>query len=304
MTPSTSGTVAPAPPTAASPSWWGADSDRHRLLPGHDRPDGAFVKVMRPATAAYVHLRTAFSAARAAGEARLGPRVLEASTDTATLVLEDRTATAKTATLDDLQNPDHRSRHLALRRQVMSLDVPDARRATVFDDVRTLHQLSIDVVAPLPADLPWMLRLLDDAELRIAAVGADSAFCHGDGNVSNVMLAPDGRQDLLDWDVAAMMDPLQDLGAVLAEIAGSEQEAREIFEQAWGSFDLALFARARVYGVADGVRWGLLGGYVGAVDPGTHEYSKFSDWQFLRARWALAAPTFDDHLRAVTGSSS
>jgi aminoglycoside phosphotransferase len=292
-------TIRPAPPTMASPSWWGADSDRHRVLPGPDGSPGGFVKVMRDATAAYVDLPTAFAAAEAAGGRGIGPVVHAADLATRTLVLEDLTGLAKTATLDDFQSADVVSRYLALRRSVHDLVVPPARHASVFDDVRTLCSLAEDRHTTLPGDLPWMLRTLQDAERRILATGYDPVLCHGDGNICNVLLDPSGRPYLVDWDAAAVMDPLQDVGAALFELAPSDDDARPLFELAWGSWDAALFDRARVYGAADAVRWGLVGAYVDSVDPGTHEYSKFSDWQFLRARWALADPHLDDRLRRL-----
>ncbi|MFJ9893534.1 phosphotransferase family protein [Streptomyces sp. NPDC091280] len=289
--------IRPAPPTMASPSWWGADSDRHRVLPAHSATPGAFVKVTRPASAAYLHLPTVFGAARAAGEAGIGPQVLHTDPAARTLVLEDFTGRAKTATLHDFLDHPLVHRYLALRRTVDRLAVPDPRRATVFDDIRSLRALTERQATVLPEDLPWMLRVLDDAEQRIAATGYDTEFCHGDGNVSNVLIDAAGRPYLVDWDVAAVMDPLQDIGAVLAELAPSDDDARELFESAWGRWDAKLFDRARVYGIADLVRWGLVGAYVNSVDPGTFEYSKFSDWQFLRARWALAASQLDDRFR-------
>ena len=293
------GTSRPAPPTMASPSWWGADSERHRVLPGPDGGPGRFVKVMRAATAAYVDLPTAFAAAAAAGAHGIGPRVLSADLPGRTLVLDDLTGLAKTATLDDFADADVVSRYLALRRSVHDLAVPPARHASVFDDVRALCALAAGRRATLPGDLPWMLRTLADAEDRILATGYDRVFCHGDGNISNVLLDAVGRPYLVDWDTAAVMDPLQDVGAALFELAPSDDDARPLFELAWGSWDAALFDRARVYGAADAVRWGLVGAYVDSVDPGTHEYSKFSDWQFLRARWSLADPHLDDRLRRL-----
>jgi hypothetical protein len=41
----------------------------------------------------------------------------------------------------------------------------------------------------------------------------------------------------------------------------------------------------------------VIGAYCDAVRPGTQEYSKFSDWQFLRARAGLSDPHFDDRIR-------
>jgi len=283
----------------ASPSWWGADSERHRLLPGPDGSPGGFVKVMRAATVAYIDLPTTFAAAASAGEQGIGPRVLTADLPTRTLVLEDLTGLAKTATLDDFGDDDVVHRYLALRTSVHALAVLQARRASVFDDIRAVYSLAVDAHATLPDDLPWQLRTLQDAEDRIVATGYDPVLCHGDGNISNVLLDTAGRPYLVDWDVAAVTDPLQDVGAALFELAPSDDDARPLFEIAWGSWDAALFDRARVYGAADAVRWGLLGAYVDSIDPGTHEYSKFSDWQFLRARWSLADPRLDDRLRKL-----
>jgi hypothetical protein len=47
------------------------------------------------------------------------------------------------------------------------------------------------------------------------------------------------------------------------------------------------------------VRWGLIGAYADATRPGTLEYSKFSDWQFLRARGGLGDSHFHDRLRSL-----
>ena len=68
---------------------------------------------------------------------------------------------------------------------------------------------------------------------------------HGDGNVSNVLIAEDGSVLLVDWDRAGDMDPFEDLGSLLAELAPQEPEARAIFERWHGRMDEGLLARAR-----------------------------------------------------------
>ncbi len=68
---------------------------------------------------------------------------------------------------------------------------------------------------------------------------------------------------------------------------------------AYGPFDSALIDRPRIYGIADSLRWALIGSYCDAVKPGTHKYSKFSDWQFLLARAGLRDPHFDDRVRNI-----
>jgi thiamine kinase-like enzyme len=143
-----------------------------------------------------------------------------------------------------------------------------------------------------------MWRMLAAAEERITAAGVDLVPCHGDGNVSNVLVVED-RLLLVDWDCAGLMDPMQDLGVLLAELRPHDAEARQVFELAHGSWDAALFARARVYGVADQLRWALVGLYADAVRPGTLEYAKFAEWQLLRARTGLRGPGFAEHLRSL-----
>ncbi|MBB2903348.1 hypothetical protein FHR75_004190 [Kineococcus radiotolerans] len=293
----------PAPATMASPSWWGADSERYRLPVGPGGEPAAFVKVVREVSTAYVDVAGSFAAAQAAGLAGLGPRVQSVGLAERVLVMDDHSATCRTATSEAFLDDAVLERYLAARRAVQHLDVPAARRASVFDDIRTVHAAALRHGAQLPDDLAWMLRILAVAEERITAAADREAnpdtgavFCHGDGNVSNVLLDEAGQVLLLDWDVAAVMDPLQDLGAVVSELTSTEDEARELFERAHGSWDRSAFARCRLYGVADLVRWALIGSYVDSVDPGTLEYSKFADWQFLRARWALAERSLDDRL--------
>jgi len=114
-----------------------------------------------------------------------------------------------------------------------------------------------------------------------------------------MVMRADQRLLLVDWDCAAMMDPLQDLGSLLQEIRPADPDAREVFEMYWGSWDQTLFDRCRVYGVADCVRWSLIGIYADLVRPGTLEYAKFADWQLVRARAALRDPCFGDRIRSI-----
>jgi len=285
--------------TMASPSWWGADSQRWSVRSGVPDPvvgAAAFVKVMEPHARAHVDIGAAFGAAREAGAAGIGPRVLAADVERGVLVLADLTETFGTATVDRFDDPAAAERLVALRRAVHSLPA-FGRRASVFDDIRAAHALAVGAAADLPVDLGWMLRLLEPAQRRIEATGYDPLPCHGDGNVSNVLVERAGTGlRLVDWDRAAVMDPLQDLGVLLHEIRPFDTSAREVFEMYWGHWDGALFDRCRVYGIADCLRWGLLGRYAGAVAPGTHEYTKYADWQFLRARAGLRDPHFDDRL--------
>lgn len=107
------------------------------------------------------------------------------------------------------------------------------RRASVFDDLVMVRGLIATVSQALPADFDWMVRTLALAQARSASAGFDAGPCHGDTNVFDVLMLDDGGVRLVDWDVAALMDPLQDIGALLAEIRPFDSDAREVFEMAW-----------------------------------------------------------------------
>ena len=285
-------------PTMASPSWWGADSecfDVRSSGEGSSLPT-AFVKQMIGHAAAYIDIRQAFAAATEAGKLGVGPAVYASDATAGILVSENLVDSCSTATLNVFDDDGRLEQLIRLRERVRAF-ATITRTATVFDDLRTLTALAAATDVSLPADFDWMMRMLRMAETRITATGFDLVPCHGDGNVSNVLLTADGRMLLVDWDVAAVMDPLQDIGVLLAEVRPFDSAAREAFEMAWGSFDQSLFDRSRVYGVADCVRWGLIGAYADAARPGTLEYSKLSDWQFLRARAGLGDIHFHDRLR-------
>jgi hypothetical protein len=290
--------TADATPTMASPSWWGADSECFDVRSAEEfgSPSAAFVKTMIGHAGAYVDIPQAFAAATEAGESGVGPAVFASDPRTGILVLENLVDTCSTATLNVFDDDARLEQLIGLRARVRGFTTI-TRTATVFDDIRTLTELAAANSVRLPADFGWMMRMLAPAEKRILATGFDAVPCHGDGNVSNVLLTDDGRMLLVDWDVAAVMDPLQDVGVLLAEVRPFDSTARVAFTMAWGSFDQSLFDRARVYGVADCVRWGLIGAYADAARPGTLEYSKLSDWQFLRARAGLGDIHFHDRVR-------
>ena len=154
--------------------------------------------------------------------------------------------------------------------------------------------------ASLPADIAWLLSSVAEAGGAIAACGRDSVPAHGDGNASNVLVAEDGSVLLVDWDRAGDMDPFEDLGSLLAELAPQEPEARALFERWHGSMDEGLLSRAMLYGAADDLRWGLIAATLAATSPRTSlEFLKFASWRFLRCRMAVRDPRFPERVRTV-----
>lgn len=289
--------VTAATVTMASPSWWGADSTRHR---GRLDGDPVFVKEYTPSSRAYLDVSSAISAATSAGHAGIAPQVVAVSPTGEAVAFVDLTDSHSTATLGDFATIADYEKLFALRAAAATV-APTARQASVFDDIIALRAGLFRHGVTLPSGTDVLFRVIAEAEARITAVGVDAEFRHGDGNISNLLRRrEDGAFLLVDWDWAALMDPFQDLGSAIVELADDENHARHLFELSHGCFDGALFARSLLYGYADFVRQALIGALANHLDPGTFEYSKFSDWQFLRARNALLTTHADELLRSVS----
>ena len=282
----------------ASPSWRGVDGTPWRVRDA-DTGEGLIVKTMHDDSALYIDTACAFSAAREAAKSAIGPDVLHADPDAGVLVMEDLNDGWRTGTLELLLDPAIRDRVIAAR-QAFHKGPKLARNATVFEEIERFLGDARAADAYLPADIDWLLENVRAAGEAIAASGIDLVPAHGDGNVSNMLVGPEKQIRLVDWDRAANMDAFEDFGSFLAEAYPFDAEAQEAFEVFHGRQDERLFNRARLYGLADDLRWGLIGALLAAKSPRTKvEFLKFADWRFLRCRMGLRDPRFAERLRRV-----
>jgi hypothetical protein len=289
----------PAIPVLASPSWRGVDATLLRLRKASG--ETCLAKAMDEDTDAYSDISIAFRAAQQASAAGLGPKIHAADSAARTLVMEDLTASDgwATGTLDRLADSATRHAVIAAKKN-FHRTAALGRAVNVFDHVDALLAKCQAAKAPLPEDIAWLSSSVREARDAIRASGIDTVPAHGDGNVSNVMIAADGAIRLVDWDLAGDMDPFEDLGSFLLEAHDSESDAIESFEAFHGCYDRALFNRAWLYGIADDLRWGLVGALLaGTSRRVTYEFLKFGDWRFLRARMGCRDPRFSEKLGRV-----
>ncbi|WP_157505440.1 phosphotransferase family protein [Geminicoccus roseus] len=286
----------PAFAVLASPGWHGVDGVHFKAT----LPDGTrrHVKAMHDDARHYVDLGTAFLAARQAASMGIGPAVERGSLADGVLVMADL-ADYRTGTLDKLRDPDT-CLALLRQRQAFQKGPKLGRAVSVFDEIRRFHAACREAGAALPPDTDWLVDNVLDAEKAILAAGVDLVPAHGDGNASNFMVGPDRHVLLVDWDRAADMDPFADLGSFMVEAAQQEPEARALFELAHGAMDEALFARTMLYGVADHLRWGLIGTLLAKVSPRTSlEFLKYASWRYFHGRQAVRDPRFAERVRRI-----
>lgn len=282
----------------ASPMNQGVDSTGLRA---QDPASGEsiWVKIAHSDAALFADPTSVVAAARQAGELGVGPEVLAADPRTGDLVMRDLGGSHRVATLNRLAEPAIRDAVLAVKRAFQA--GPRLPRTTsVFDHIEALLSRAGEQGVALPADHAWLLDNIRSVARAIRAAGVDTAPAHGDGNASNVMIDAAGGVLLVDFDLAANIDPFEDLGSFLVEAHAFDPAARESFEAFHGRFDERLFNRARLYGVADDLRWGLIGAILAGTSARTDlEFLKYAEWRFLRCRMAMRDQRFEERVRRI-----
>jgi hypothetical protein len=290
--------IEPAMAVLASPSWRGVDGSPWRAA-RKSGGESLFIKLMDRDAAFYVDVPCAFEAAKRASDLGVGPKVLLADTDAGLLVMEDLNQGWRVGTLERMLDPAIVDAVIAARR-LFQTGKPLPRRDGVFAEIERFYVAAVAAKAQLPTDVEWLVEELRFAAAAVQRIAVTPVPIHGDGNVSNIMISDAGEVRLVDWDRATTADPLEDIGSFMVEAFAGEPEARDAFVRNTGAFDEAAFNRARLYGVADDLRWGLIGALLSAKSPrNTLEFYKFASWRFLRCRMAVREPRFGEAVRRL-----
>ncbi|WP_246791376.1 phosphotransferase [Bradyrhizobium commune] len=290
--------IEPAIPVLASPSWRGVDGFPWRATrKGSD--ESIFIKRMDRDAELYIDVACAFESAQRASDLGIGPKVLLADAKAGHLVMEDLNRGWRVGTLERMLEPKIVDAVIAARR-LFQTGQPLPRRKSVFDEIEDFYTAAMAANAQLPLDAEWMVKELRFAADAFGELDITPVPIHGDGNVSNILISDAGEIRLIDWDRATTADPLEDIGSFLVEAFAQEPEARDAFIRNAGAFEEGAFNRARIYGVADDLRWGLIGALLAARSArNTLEFYKFASWRFVRCRMAVREPRFGEMLRRL-----
>jgi len=275
----------------ASPSYMALESRSVRVR-------DVFVKRMHPEVRALFALPVAMQAAAQAGEAAAGPRVIWADAAQGAIAMDLLGAGWITARQHDLQRPAVMQGVVAAMLRLHG-SAPLPVRFDPFAQIdATVRALEAEGAA-LPHDIDWLIGLTD--MLRPLAAGGTLAPCRNDGSCSNLMIGPEDRVMLVDYDRAGMNDPLYDLGCVMAELTDHEDEMAPVHEAYAGRSDPVGFARARLWSHVDDMLhalWARLMAH--RSERRSVEWIKYGEWRLLRLRLALCHPLFEARVRLAT----
>jgi hypothetical protein len=290
--------IEPAIPILASPSWRGVDGSPWRAVK-KSNGESVFIKIMDRDAELYVDIPCAFEAAQRASDLAIGAKVIQADVKEGILIMEDLNHGWRVGTLERMLEPAIVDAVIAARR-LFQTGKPLPRQKSVFDEIEHFYAAVVSAKAQIPVDAEWLVEELRFAAAAFQGLDVTPVPIHGDGNVSNILISDAGDVRLIDWDRATTADPLEDLGSFLVEVFAQEPEARDTFIRNTDAPDEAAFNRARIYGVADDLRWGLIGALLAAKSArNTLEFYKFASWRFLRCRMAIGEPRFGEMLRRI-----
>lgn len=263
----------------ASPAWRGIEADIWRA--GADGRS-IILKHFHGDISAYVEVGPALHACAQAGLLGIGPNVIASWPQDGLIAMEDLGTQWRAGGLHDGIDRDLRSAVID-RKKAFQAGAVLEKRTDIFAEIEMLAAFVRSRNIFAHRDVDAFLDYFNDARAKIAASGCDSAPCHRDGNTSNLMIGPEKAVKLLDFDMAAICDPFEDLGCHLVEFYECDADARLGFEEWHGSFDEGLFQRSMIYGLADDMRWGLIGAIMAATSARSSlEFSKYSAWRFVR----------------------
>jgi hypothetical protein len=258
-----------------------------------------FLKVLAPEMAGLIDPVAAHAGALAAARAGVGPEVMAFVPEHGAIGLAYLPPPWRGARLGDLGAVELMQSVIDAKRAFRA-GPPLMRAWDVFARLRDHAARAAATGTALPTD---MVALLDQAramEAALKAAGQDSAPCHNDGQASNIMLGPDGRVLLVDFDCAGQGDPHYDLAVLLNEVQDYGDSWRLGIEMQEGRCDARVLNRCRVYAVADDLLWGVWGLILSHTSPRRElEFLKFGEWRLLRARMALREPDFADRLHRL-----
>jgi thiamine kinase-like enzyme len=285
-------------PSVASPSFHASESATFIVDPDGEGPS-LFLRLGLDEVADLVDPGVAQRAAHRCHSLGISPQLVYGDPDERAMVFEALDGSWRTARVDDLMKPEMAARLVGMHKRIASASA-FGRTWSIFDGIGQMWKILGHTSDVLPGDADWMLAWISSIHEAISAVGADLLPAHADPHSSNVMIGTDGRLMLVDFDMAADVDPYYVLGALMNELFQFESQMKPLLEMHDGRFNERAFNRCRLYAAADDFYWALRSLVLEVRLPRCGvEYLKYAAWRFLRCRMLLGRPNFEELVRSI-----
>lgn len=290
--------ISPAVSGAASPSYHGVESSTYAVALDDQAPD-FFLKVAASEIRWLMDLPAAMDAATKIAALGLGPQPLFLAEAEGAILFRHLGEGWRVARIDDLCRPDCMAAVIAAHRRIA--EGPDfVRTWSVFDGIAELWAHLGEADPVLPPDAWYLKDTVDSIRDAVTAAGVDIRPAHADPHASNILLGAGKELRLVDFDMAANVDPYYQLGALLNEAYPFDSEMKPAIEMFEGHFRNEALQRCLAYAAADDFYWGLRSLLLDRVSPRRGlEFRKYAGWRFLRCRMRVSRPGFEETLRSL-----
>lgn len=291
--------IALAVPAVASPVHRGVAHHCYRVTEAGKAP--LFCKVPANDQEGLMTASAAAAMATLAGETDVAPPVAWFDPESAILATDWLEGAWRYARVEDLRQPACLQTLIARLRALHEAAPTDG---IVRHDPAARLERQDGMLRALPVDRPPNYDWLADQVVRAIealAPGQGAAVpCHLGSIASNIMLGPDGALLLVDFDQAALSEPLHDFGILLTEAFDFEDEWADALSPLFGAKTAEAVHRARLWGLIDDFSWGQWALIChGRAQRTEIEYFKYASWRFMRATLTAGDWSFERRLRQV-----
>lgn len=260
--------------------------------------DTLFIKVLNADQLRWTNRESAAAIAQMAGEAGLSPKLLASDRETASFLFTNLDQNWRPSIVLDLRNADVRNSIILATKKLHEL-APTIETQNIGDRIAlmrkemeagTLHVVTnAKTSVPKPENYANMCAAIDKITEAFAAAGHDSAPCHIENSLSNFMLGPSGAVQIVDFDRAAISDPLSDIGALCNEYYRTDADVAQTVECYTGNASTDTIARVKLHMILSAFYWGMWGKVSQfSTDRTEIEYYKYGENQFVRCGYHIA----------------
>ena len=290
-------------PGRAYPSHIGVDAAAFRGVAADER--ALFAKVYHGDAARFFDLSDSVAAASLAARNGLGPALVSHDRENGVVLFEALAEPWRVATCADLRDRDRCAGIIAQRRAWSGLTFADGVADDAFERARGMARLAEQVTSPeilAGLDFLTLLAAMEQIGTAFAASGSDVAPILGDSVVSNIMLDDAGGVRLVDFDFAALGDPLRDIAGFCLEACCYDDDGVEaIVEMHLGAARPDILARVLLLMLVEDFIWGAWALSLHGTSPRKHEceFFAYAGTRLFRAGHLLASIDLSSLTRAI-----
>ena len=258
-----------------------------------------FLKVRFPDMSSFFNENLVQEGAQRASELNVGPRLINAQSDTGSCLFERLSDDWHWGKVDDFENKTVLENTVKAK-QAIHESAAFSTGKSVFETIEEYAEIVDGQGVTVPKTLNGALQKVRKSAEAIQAAGVTLKPSHGDGVASNVMILSTGKVKLVDFDSAGNLDPYFDLGSLIVEIAQFPDLARSVLEIYAGECREAELNRCMLYGIADDLKWALWGFISFKISKRSSvEFVKYAEWRLLRSLINADGPDFDRWLNKL-----